>query len=110
MKIQHSLLVSVFVIIAIGTLFMSIVKKETKKGILSEVTMIANNKIVLRFDNDSSLYYVNIYEEQINVSKFNSQYIGKPLEIKYNKPIFFDSNNYPVICVKADSKTLFSID
>ena len=31
MKIQHSLLVSVFVIIAIGTLFMSIVKKETKK-------------------------------------------------------------------------------
>lgn len=45
MKIQHSLLVSVFVIIAIGTLFMSIVKKETKKGILSEVTMVANNKI-----------------------------------------------------------------
>ncbi len=88
MKIQHSLLVSVFVIIAIGTLFMSIVKKETKKGILSEVTMVANNKIVLRFDNDSSLITLTFTKSKSMFRNLILNTLGNPSRLSTTNLFF----------------------
>lgn len=110
MNTQHKFLVAAFIILASTTLLASIVERDKTKGILSEIRMSTNNKVVLRLVGDSSSYYVSRSNDMINISQYNSKYIGKILEIEYNKPLFFDTNEYPVLSLKKENTVLFSLE
>jgi len=117
MKTHQLFLVTAFVILASGTILASFVEKDKTEGVLSEIKMGESeikmgegNKVVLRFEGDSCSYYVSRKYDMINISHYNSKYIGKLFQFEYNKPMFFDTNSYPVVSLTFNNVVVYKAD
>lgn len=110
MKTHQLFLVTAFVILASGTILASFVEKDKTEGVLSEIEMGEGNKVVLRFEGDSCAYHVCRKDDMINISHYNSKYIGKLFHFEYNKPLFFDTNSYPVVSLTLNDVVVYKAD
>ena len=46
----------------------------------------------------------------INISHYNSKYIGKLFQFEYNKPLFFDTDSYPVVSLTFNDVVVYKAD
>jgi len=110
MKRNQLFLVTAFVILASGTILASFVERDKAEGVLSEIKIGEDNKIELRFEGDSCSYYVSRKYDLINISYYNSKYIGKLFQFEYNKPLFFDTDSYPVVSLTFNNVVVYKAD
>ena len=110
MKTHQLFLVTAFVILASVIILASFVEKDKTEGVLSEIEMGEGNKVVLRFEGDSCSYYVSRKYDMINISHYNSKYIGKLFQFEYNKPLFFDTDSYPVVSLTLNDVVVYKAD
>ena len=110
MKTHQLFLVTAFVILASVIILASFVEKDKTEGVLSDIEMGEGNKVVLHFEGDSCSYYVSRKYDMINISHYNSKYIGKLFQFEYNKPLFFDTDSYPVVSLTFNDVVVYKAD
>jgi hypothetical protein len=110
MKTNQLFLVTAFVILASGIILASFVERDKAEGVLSEIKIGEDNKVELHFEGDSCSYFVCRKYDMINISYYNSKYIGKSFQFEYNKPLFFDTDSYPVVNLSLNNVVVYKAD